>query len=67
MRDIVIVRGDDWDGLFADGELLLEGHSLDARQVLEALGIPVRSLIVNEEWMESMGRFPERLEEVEFD
>lgn len=30
----------DWVGLYADGELKFEGHSLNGNQALEALSIP---------------------------
>ena len=30
----------DWIGLYLDGKLVYEGHSLSAERLLEALGIP---------------------------
>jgi hypothetical protein len=34
---------DDWEGFYKDGQLVIESHSVDARQLLEALGFEVES------------------------
>lgn len=38
MATIVLVRGDDWEGLYVDGQLHTQGHSIDARHVLNLIG-----------------------------
>jgi hypothetical protein len=38
----VRVWGGDWEGLYIDGKLAAEGHSLAVYQVLEALGVSYR-------------------------
>lgn len=35
--EIILVDMDDWVGLYADGELKLQGHSLSVRDVIEFL------------------------------
>jgi len=39
--DIVAAEDGDWEGLYIDGKLAAEGHSLDTRRVVEALGFTV--------------------------
>ncbi len=36
---IVHVSWGDWEGIYVDDKLVAEGHSLDARQTLEAVGL----------------------------
>jgi hypothetical protein len=49
MSKITLVASDDgdWIGLYKDGVLEAEGHSLNERQVLEALGIPYEYRSIN--------------------
>jgi len=39
MSKIVLVAGDDWEGLYIDGKLKRETHLLTADVVMDALGI----------------------------
>lgn len=43
-KGLVFIREDDWEYLFKDGTLIAEGHSLDAKLVLDALAIPHRDM-----------------------
>jgi hypothetical protein len=36
-----VVLGSDWTGIYLDGELVEQGHSVSARQLAEALGYSV--------------------------
>lgn len=69
--DLHIVLCDDWEGLYIDGHLIQEGHSLSLMQVLETLsrrGQPIHAL--HEQWLdyEDMerlrGALPKTLEEL---
>jgi len=68
---IALVQGDEWQGLYLDGKLVLENHSLSARHVLEKLRDhsddiqELSCLIVDEEWLDGQGSLPERLSDVE--
>lgn len=62
---ITFVEYDDWEGLYLDGKLVLEGHSLDTSHVLDALGIQHSSVWVSDAQIEESGCLPERLAEVE--
>jgi hypothetical protein len=56
--------GGDWEGLFIDGKLVREGHSLHWSHVLEALGIEYDSFDADEDWMYEHGSFPDDLKDV---
>lgn len=71
---ITHVIADDWYGLYADDELICEGHSFDIDDlptVLAAIGtnsVDVVQEEVDYEWAEDtifvMGRMPEKLQRV---
>lgn len=58
------VLAGDWEGLYIDGKLYAEGHSLRASDVLDALDIPTETVTVDEEWMEDEGQLPDSLKDV---
>lgn len=61
---------DDWEGLYIDGELVFENHSIAAGQALKSLlehGGRVASLnyvTVDAEWLHDVGSLPETEEEM---
>ena len=54
---VVLVYADDWEALFVDDKCVMEGHSLAAFQVLEALKISYTQLDADNEWLGELGRF----------
>lgn len=58
------VTADDWQGLYIDGNLVLEGHSLSIKSILDILNIKHHSVEVDDEWMQEEGRLPERIEDI---
>lgn len=63
-QDIKLVSGSDWQGLYWDGELVGEGHSLAAFQVLDALNIKYEQFEKTEKWFdETGGRCPKEWNE----
>lgn len=67
-KKIIIVCGSDWTGMYVDGEMRLQSHSLSAYHVLQMLGYDVETRDVSsdteaEKWLETRGGFPETLEE----
>lgn len=60
-----IIRSDqgDWIGLYRDGKLLREGHSIPEDEVLDALGIEYGYTVWDEEFNEHGGRCPDDLPE----
>jgi len=61
---ITFVDGDDWAGLYVDGKLVLESHSLNPESVLEALGIKTTSIQAHLDWLGDMGSLPYDLKDV---
>jgi hypothetical protein len=66
---IDLVLGDDWVGLYCDGELEMENHSLDVYHVLKLLADKgllegFKGHVSDEEWLEERGCLPESLSEV---
>ena len=63
-QKIVIVSGDDWQGIYIDGQLKYEGHSIRPMDIFEVLGINHEQFECDFEWLEERGRLPKNLEEV---
>lgn len=67
---IVLAVADDWQGLYVDGNLKIENHSIkfeDLMVVMVGMGQPVtefRTIDVNADWLEGMGRLPPCLDDV---
>jgi hypothetical protein len=61
---IDLVYGDDWIGLYLDGKLVEEGHSLEPFHVLDALGIKHTYHAADIDWLHEEGCLPERLDDV---
>lgn len=58
------VLEDNWEGLYVDGVLKAEGHSISVRDVAQALGVALEVLVADERWLEEQGRLPASLGEV---
>jgi hypothetical protein len=69
-RKIILARpkSGDWESMIVDGKIVAEGHSLQAYEVLDALGIEHESILVagdvkddddaEEQWFDYIGQFP---------
>ncbi len=64
MKNLLLLQSDDWDGLFIDGKLVTEGHSISLYKFCKILGIKVDFKEVDDEYMYEMGSFPENLDEI---
>jgi len=66
MKKLVLVTNyDDWEGLYIDGELVLEGHRVRRDEIFEKLGIDYTEVEAAEGWLESRGSLPQKLSDVE--
>lgn len=72
---ITLLRADDWEGLFINGECCTEGHHITADDVLRYVcneisknkgvtDIDYSIDFISQEWMENEGSFPQYLEEI---
>ncbi len=66
-RKIDIVRGDDWMGVYENNELIYEGHSIDESTLLDLLRIKHEVVYADLNWLDSQGRLPIKLEDVEIE
>lgn len=66
MKDIKYIDGDDWVGLYINGSLEFQGHSLSIEEFARLVEIPISAVTVNEagaEYLAVSGYFPDTLEE----
>lgn len=57
-RFAIVTNEDDWEGLYVDGRLVHEGHSIPRSVLLDALGVSVETVVVQVD-----GTLPDTLEE----
>lgn len=53
----LVTNGDDWEGLYVDGELVEQGHTVsrDSFMGLDSY----ETIDVDQEWADSVGHYPE--------
>ena len=61
---IFVTNHDDWIGMYIDGKICLQGHDLDIREVLGALGIRCKYEGVNSWLGEEVGELPEDYDDI---
>jgi len=62
---VLVTNYDDWEGLYIDGELVLEGHRVRRDEMFTMLGIDYTEVEAAEGWLESRGTLPKNLSDVE--
>ncbi len=62
---VVFAYASDWMGMYVNGKLVFENHSICPDEALEALGIPVTKFSCNEEWLENVGNLPKEAKDLE--
>ncbi|MEG2381824.1 MAG: hypothetical protein RSB38_09025 [Oscillospiraceae bacterium] len=74
--EAIIIKADDWEGLFVDGKLVYENHEIDRltlRELCEDYSlnfVKIGEVWVTDEFKEylwDVGSFPENLSEVEYE
>ena len=65
--EVVIVRADDWMGVYLDGKLTYQGHSISEWHLLNMLGIKSTYVQADLEWMETRGDLPDCLSDVQME
>lgn len=59
---ITFVEGDDWRGIYIDGSLHYEGHSIPRYVIAELVGADLVYADLN--WLSAQGRLPQSLDDV---
>ncbi|NOQ49755.1 MAG: hypothetical protein GQ553_03725 [Nitrosomonadaceae bacterium] len=65
MELVLVTNYNDWEGLYIDGKLVLEGHVIRKDEMLTILGINYTEVEAAEGWLESCGCLPKNLSDVE--
>ena len=64
----VVSGTEEWEGLYVDGELVMEDHSLRVHRLLDYLRnhgyLNIEWKYVEQEWLNDRGNLPTRLEDV---
>ena len=66
-KEVTIVYGDDWEGLYVDGKLVAQNHSVSAISALESLGFSVNQKEVDYAWLLDEGNLPDSLSDVKME
>ena len=66
-KKIVIVEGDNWQGLYIDGELKEQYHSLELYTIFKYLDIPVDFINADDEWLRKLGYLPKKIEDIKIE
>lgn len=61
---LTFVRASDWEGVYLDGKLLDQGHSVRSDELGKHLGYKIKSVSVDEQWLEDNSELPDGLSEV---
>jgi len=65
-KKLIIMRGDDWEGVYYNGKLLYQGHSIRWDEVLKKLGYNITSnYIEDDDWENLNWSLSENIEDVE--
>jgi len=68
---VTIVKAIDWQGLYYNGVLQIEGHSLSMEKVLNIVKdcppFELEIVSVDSDWLDDIGYLPRDLEKVKFD
>ncbi len=63
-KKLTRVYCEDWEGVYLDGVLVAQGHSVDISDVAAALGVEYQSVEADSDWLEDEGELPESLSDV---
>lgn len=61
---ITVITGEDWEGLYVNGELVRQGYRVTLKDVLEIFGLSLKVVDCDEDWLGARGGLPAKLSEV---
>lgn len=62
---IVLAVAEDWKGVYVDGKLFAEGHSIPLDTLAEACGATLTRVECDDEWLSELGNLPAWLKDVQ--
>jgi hypothetical protein len=71
MAHVTFVDGDDWEGLYVDGQLVTQGHTVSLKEAAEVFmqAQPVSAFdtrFADTQWLSEVGQLPDKLRDVQF-
>jgi hypothetical protein len=63
-NNLVLYDNEEWVGLYSDGKLLDEGHSISMLEFCDLVDIPLTIKTADEDWLCSEGGFPDNIKDV---
>ena len=65
-RVVVIVSDGegDWEAMYIDGKLMVQGHSISVDDLARVLGVKLEREEVDSEWIDKRGEFPNYFSEI---
>jgi hypothetical protein len=71
MADMTLVRGDDWEGIYIDGKLMAEGHSIKLAvgiaMAIEHRPRGITTVFCDLDWLHDEGNLPQALADVKLE
>ncbi len=64
MKLTLVSNGDDWEGLYVNGELACEGHEVSPEDVAAVFERHLDRIYVDPFWLQQRGYLPKNLTEV---
>lgn len=64
---VVVSDGDRWEGLYVDGKLVAEHHSIELQDLADAAGLDFDYRYADGDWVAKRGSFPKKLKDVKID
>ena len=65
-RLTIVTNYDDWEGVYLDGKIIDQGHSIDWKLVLSELGFTLDEQEADHDWLAYEGYLPEKIEDCKF-
>ena len=59
VTDIDVVAGSDWVGVYIDGDIVSQGHSISPLNVFTFFGVQPKVLFADNDWLDSEGFLPD--------
>ena len=63
-KKITIAYADDWEGIYIDGVLAYENHSISLSDIQSFVDLGIDSIPVDTNWLEERGNLPINMEDI---
>lgn len=71
MTDIKYVTSEDWQGIYINGWLAIEGHEIQTYQAMHIVAksckgknVKIEEIHVDKHWLEDVGNLPNKLDDI---